>query len=432
MSQVKVAVLGAGSFVFGPSLLKDAIIERRLGGIELALVDTRQDAAELMAGVGQRMAREMGVDAAITACADRATALDGADFVICCAADDLARRFAADCEIIQKYCPGHRVSEFGGIAGISYSLRQVALIQQIVADMKRYCPRAWLLNLANPLPRVLQAARDEGARAVGFCSVSLSAYGLVWKALHGQALEYPFEPARSKLDITMAGLNHFAWILRLADAETGNDMYPVLREKIRTGALDDQPLTKRVFEETGYLLAAGDNHVRDFLEPHPDVPPRMEPWHGSAEERSGRMAQLKDVAEGRAPLWPLFQKESWERPMSLIGAMAFGKPASFHALNVANNGYMPALPATVFVEMPALAARVGPVPERIQLPFAVQPLCRRTAAMNDLIVRGARWRKRELVDEAIDLDPTIIDKSAGRQAVTACIEAHQDVLPHYQ
>ena len=176
MSQAKAAIIGAGSFVFGPSVLKQAIIKHRLDGLELAMMDPNRAAVELMAGVGRRMARELGVKATITSHTDRETTLDGADFVICSAARELWRRFEMDCAIIRRHCPDHLITEFGGIAGISYSLRQIALIQEIVGDMKRLCPKAWLLDVANPLPRVAQAAHEEGVPTAGFCSVALSAY----------------------------------------------------------------------------------------------------------------------------------------------------------------------------------------------------------------------------------------------------------------
>jgi len=65
------------------------------------------------------------------------------------------------------------------VAGISYSLRQIALISEVAADMKARCPQAWLLDIANPLPRVTQAAHELGVQTAGFCSVSLESYAML-------------------------------------------------------------------------------------------------------------------------------------------------------------------------------------------------------------------------------------------------------------
>jgi alpha-galactosidase/6-phospho-beta-glucosidase family protein len=217
MSYVKIAVIGAGSFVFGPSMLDQALRQHRLSPVELALVDPDGIVVELMAGVGRRMARESGVDAKITAHTRRDSALDGADFVICSAAREMWRRFAIDCKIIERLAPGHMVSEFGGIQGISYSLRQIALIEEICADMRRLCPKAWLLNAANPLPRVTQAAHERGIQTAGFCSVSTAVYGSLWRIFGGGTLSFPYTPAQERWKAELGGVNHFTWLVGLQE-----------------------------------------------------------------------------------------------------------------------------------------------------------------------------------------------------------------------
>jgi alpha-galactosidase/6-phospho-beta-glucosidase family protein len=58
VSELKIAVIGAGSYVFGPSVLAGAILGRRPEGAELALVDVDRQVLDLMAGVGRRMVHE--------------------------------------------------------------------------------------------------------------------------------------------------------------------------------------------------------------------------------------------------------------------------------------------------------------------------------------------------------------------------------------
>ncbi len=428
---IKVAVLGAGSFVFGPSVLKDAILQQRLDGIELALMDPNKPAVDLMAAIGQRMARESGVAATITAHDQRAAALDGAQFVICSAARQIWHRFNIDCEIVRRVSPDHQISEFGGIAGISYSLRQIALIQEIASDMKRLCPEAWLFDVANPMPRVAQAAHEEGIPTVGFCSVALAGYARAWSVLHGQSIPYPFEPARSRLLMTVAGLNHFTWVIRLRDSETKEDLYPALRDLALASPGALEPATRRILLETGYLLAPGDNHIKDFLVPTGEIPNRQEASHGTPEERDRRMELLRAIAEGRESWQPLIEHESWEKPINLVAAMAFGKTVTLDTLNLINVGQIPQLPNNVFVETPAEATATGPIPQRVDLPAPVVPACRWTAMVTDTIVRAARLRRKCLIHEAIELDPTILDKRAGIQAMEECLKAHADVLPGY-
>ncbi|MCY3024192.1 MAG: hypothetical protein NTW87_34890 [Planctomycetota bacterium] len=432
MPDVKIAVIGAGSYVFGPTVLHDALLQQRLNGIELALVDVDREVVELMAGVGRRIARDTGVNAVVSAHTERTAALDGAAFVICSAARQVIKRFAMDCEIVDRLAPGHLVTEFCGVAGISYSLRQIALILEITADMKRLCPGAWLLNAANPLPRVVQAAHEDGIRTAGFCSASIGCYGLLWRIFRGATSTYPFAEGQAAWTAAMAGLNHFTWVVELRDKKTGADMLPELRRTIAAGALSGQPLCERYAKETGYLLTCGDCHVRDFLPPAPGTDARREATHGSPGERERRLRLLAAIGAGEQPWDELFAHRSWEKPVDLVAALAFGKPAEFPSLDLINRGQIPSLPRNVFVETPCSASRDGVTPQTVELPREVQGYCQRAAEVTEAIVRAGMTRQRLLLDRAVELDPTILDKQAGRAALAECMKAHADVLPRYE
>ena len=431
MSQVKIAVIGAGSFVFGPGVLKGVLREQRLPGVRLALMDVRAEPVELMAAVGRRMAAEAGLDTAVSAHTDRAEALDGADFVFCCAAPEMARRFRMDVDIAARHDPGHVITEFGGIAGISYSLRQIAFIESLAADMKRLCPSAWLFNVANPLPRVCQAAHQLGVPTVGFCYVYLGGYSMLWRVFHGEGLAYPFAAAPEKWLVTTAGLNHFSWVLALRDRATGADLLGELRDRLAAGATSGEPHADEIFRKTGYLLAIHDGHSQDFLPPHPSAASHEAIWHGSPEERRARQDLLADVARGAEPAEKVTANTSWEKPVDLVAAMAYGKPIEFPALNLANRGQIGNLPAGVFVETPCTAGSDGPAPRTLTLPETVEPYCRRTAEVTDTIVRAALRRNRALVHRAVELDPTITDKPAGLAALDECLAAHADRIGDY-
>jgi alpha-galactosidase len=431
MESIKVVVIGAGSFVFGPSVLGEAILNHRLEGLELALVDVDPEVLDLMAGVGRRMAKEAGVDTRITTHTERRNALPDADFVICSASPQMQQRFATDCAIIDRCAPGHLVSEFGGIAGISYSLRQIALIEAIADDMRALCPEAWLLNVANPLPRVCQAAHESGVRTVGFCSVSISGYGMVERLLTGASVSYPFAEPQEKWEAKMAGVNHLSWLVELRDRATQADLLPALQERLQAGATAGHPRAEQLARETGCLLTPGDDHTKDFLTPA-GAGQRTSASHGTPEERHRRLNLLKGVGEGRRPWDELIRSGSWEKPVDLIAAMALDRPAYFPSLNLINQGQIPDLPSQVFVETPCTADREGPKPERVLLPEPILPYCQHTAQVTDTIVRAARQRSRALLRHAVALDPTVLDKQAGIMALEACLEAHADLLPSYQ
>jgi alpha-galactosidase len=434
MSELKITIIGAGSYVFGPSCLAD-LAGSGLKRATVALVDPDVAMAEAMAGVGRRMAGEAGVDFILTAHADRDEALPGSDFVTCSAAVQLQKRFDADCRIIDEHYPEHLITEFGGVAGISYSLRQIALIEQIVASIQKHCPEAWLMNTANPLPRVCQAAHEMGQRTVGFCSAGLFGWRILWGVMSGQTIEYPFAEPQERFALTVGGVNHFTWLTSLRDKQTGREMLNELLDKVRGGASGGEPRSEQLATEIGYLLMAGDRHVADFLEPTGDQPNRTMAGHGSGLTRDQRLATLQSVAAGDEPLETVTAHRSWEQPGLVIAALAGqylgGKPLWIDALNLPNEGQLPGLPEQVYVETPATIREGAIEPERIELPDAVLPMCRKAAAVNDKVVRAARERSLDRLQEAVELDPTIDDAQRGWAALRACVAEHADLLPEY-
>lgn len=428
MANLKIAVIGAGSFVFGPAVLQEVFLDHKLAGVELALMDVSRELVELTAAAGNRIAADLGVNSRCTAHTTRDTALDGADFVVCAAARDMRRRFANDRAIALQHDPDSLITEFGGIVGISYSLRQIALFEEICADIRRFCPRAFLLNSANPLPRVCLAAHQLGVHTVGFCSVGYVGLQCAWRALKNETVHYPFTAPRTAFESTAAGVNHLSFLLRLKDRASGTDLLPELR---RRAAAIGQPRTAGILARTGYLITSGDEHSQDFLPSDAHSHSLTETSHGSDSDRSERLALLKGIADRSRPYEPLFERQSWEKPISLIVALSNSTPTRFEALNLVNSGQIPALPAGAFVETPAHVSSAGIVPERIHLPAEITAFCRPTAELTTLIVRAGLQHSRPLAHAALDLDPTIVHHAPAHTALDALLTANADILPAY-
>jgi alpha-galactosidase/6-phospho-beta-glucosidase family protein len=119
--------------------------------------------------------------------------------------------------------------------------------------------------------------------------------------------------------------------------------------------------------------------------------------------------------------------------MDLVAALAFGKLASFDGLNLPNvsRELVPQAPAGVYVEVPASADSTGIKPRPVNVPGQVAAYVMSAAKVSDAIVAAARKRSKALLKTAVELDPTILDKSTGFAALEACIAAHSDILPVY-
>ena len=77
----RVAIIGAGSYVFTLGLLYDLTTAFPVPGGTLVLMDLDAEMADVMARIARRMAAEAGTPVTVQATGDRAAALAGADFV---------------------------------------------------------------------------------------------------------------------------------------------------------------------------------------------------------------------------------------------------------------------------------------------------------------------------------------------------------------
>ena len=431
MSRVKVAFFGAGSFVFGPTLLAQCVQENKISGLTWSLIDRDFESASLMAGIGRRMAEAAQVDAEFTAVRDPDAALAGADFVVCSAAVDINRRFQIDREIVSRVDSRELITEFGGVAGLMSSLRQMTLISDIAARMARVCPNAWLLDISNPLPRVCQAAHDEGVQTAGFCNVSVCGYGKLYEIFEGKQTSYPFSEAQALYDLQMGGTNHLSWLVDVRDRKTGSDLMPSLRNRLDERKASVPSKCEEYGRRTGYLLMSGDAHVQDFL-PIDGLESSID-WvtHGSYEERAARLKLLSDVSEGRVSIDQLKPQPSWERPSDFIQAMVQGTDATFTSLNLVNTGQISNLPLGLFVETEASIRNRALTPDSVTLPESVLPYSLLAIEINRLIAETFHTKSLSKLVEVIDLDPTIVDKARGREAANECLAAHADVIGTY-
>jgi alpha-galactosidase/6-phospho-beta-glucosidase family protein len=424
MNGPKIVVIGAGSYTFGFTMLHDAVIDHRLDGAEMHLVDRDLEMAQGYARIGERIAREHGVRMRFAATDDRVKALDGADFVTTSIAVDLKTRAATDWRIALKHGILQTQSECGSVGGLSYTMRSVPLVLGVCRDMERLCPKATLLNVTNPLTRVVLAAgRYSSIKTVGFCYVAL-----VGRRLAAWALMT--DP--SELDVTFAGLNHFTWLLDIRDKKTGRDLYGDVRAAAEKGFYP--PLVRKYLRETGYLAGPGDDHMGEFVPFDRDLSVgQPEFGHGTPAERTERRAQVLRVAAGE-DRWQ-YLHHAWERPMDYVNAVVRDKVTRFDFLNVPNNGSIPGLPEDMIVEVPADVDASGA--RAVTLPPLPQSILR----MLEPVAETCHWAVEAAVKgdlaaahKAIDADPAVAaaDKGAARAAFAEMLVAHGDILDRWR
>ena len=216
MTGIRLVYIGGGS-TRAPGTVA-SLVERgtAFAGSEIVLVDLDADRLDVVRRLTERMASVRGLDLRVTATLDRAAALDGADVVLTSFRPGGFEARALDEAIPLRH--GVIGQETQGPGGFFMALRSIAVMREIVMEMERSCPEAWLVNYTNPVNIVSEAITHHSPiRCVSLCEGPIVFPGGIVR-LAG------LEPER--LDATLVGLNHTGWSVR--HEYDGADVMPLI------------------------------------------------------------------------------------------------------------------------------------------------------------------------------------------------------------
>ncbi|HSJ59538.1 MAG TPA: hypothetical protein VLC95_20300 [Anaerolineae bacterium] len=457
----KIVCLGAGSAVFGLSNLATIVRSERLRGSEIVLVDIDPAGLETMTRLARLMNESWDAGRNVWSTTDRMEALPGADFVV--ASVQVGPReevWELDWQIPLRHGVRQPYAENSGPGAFAHTARNAPLILAIAQDMERLCPDAWFLNFTNPMIRLTWVVhRYTRIKVVGLCHQLYWAYAMAGAVLADRwGLSYPDDfhvhtnydnwanlvlgimQGLACLDIKAAGLNHFSWVYDIRDKQTGEDLYPLLRERWLKGYRRSfEPLSREVFEVFGLMPTAGDAHLCEYLQwTHDPVRKPWEKYHltpqnwdGNRQRRADRRAQALDIVEGRRPVDELKMAISEGVP-EIVEAITFNTNAYHQQLNLPNNGLIPNLPADAIVEVPGVMSGMGirglnmpPLPE------GIAELCRRELALSSITVDACVQGDRELALQALLLDPMINDIDTARAILADFLSTFAEYLPQF-
>jgi alpha-galactosidase len=402
----KIVFIGAGSMSFGLSTFRDQFNTKALAGCTLVLVDTNPDNLRRMTALAHMMNDTGGSGLKIESTTDRRAALDGARFVICSIVIDRNKYWRYDYDIPDKYGIRQTLGENGGPGGLFFTMRNMPPIFDLVRDMEELCPDALLINYANPESRIVLAlARYTKIKHLGLCHGIFMARGDICHILGRWWHD---------LELWAAGLNHFQWVLEVRDRWTGEDLYPLLREKEKTFDPDDMKLTRKLFHAYGYWPTCGDEHLGEHL---------AYGWEGTRggpdlitdqKNRDELRETIDGVLAGTRELPKDWREPVAERSVNVIDGMLNNRNTYLESAVVYNNGAIPNLPADLAVEVPAVVSAAGVFPVSLgPLPDKLADLLRPAAAAQQAAVEAAVHGSKELALQALLLDPAVNSTDAA-------------------
>ena len=436
---VKITIIGGGSYQWSPKLVTDLLGTPSLSGCHIALMDIDPEPLPKMERLFAKANDLLGSNATVETTTDRASALDGADFVVVTISTGGFESMSVDLDVPARYGLRQSVGDSVGPGGISRALRNIPVLVAIANDMVEHCPDAWLLNITNPMTCLTRSVtRQTPIKAVGLCH-EIGGFCIDVAIAFGLPME--------AVTATLTGVNHFPVVTALDVA--GRDGLVALREMVEElGGLSaiapapDRPpaepfskadfaqrhvLALTLLDRYGALPAAGDRHLAEFL---PGVLTQDSGW-GEAwgigltpisrreEHQAGYIADVDAIVEGTKELstYP-----SGELVAPVIDSLLTGTRREV-PLNLPNTGQCPDLPLDAVVESICVVDADGMRGrDAAPVPAPLAELLRRHVAVQEMTVQAAVTGDVGLVKAAMSLDPL-----AGRSDLRA-VEAMTEEL----
>jgi len=423
--QVRIVAIGAGSASFGRGTIADVMAsgDLRRHGCTLVLVDTDEEALRKMAGLAELIRSHYGSPVRVESTTDRAKALPGADFVITSVAAKRMALWEQDFRVPLVYGFRHCLGENGGPGALFHALRNYEIILPVCRDIERLCPDALVLNFTNPEGRILAAmCHLTKVKAVGLCH---GVFGARDKA--AELLGIPVADLR----IVTGGLNHFFWVLTIEDANTGEDLYPRLRERVMESC---PPLVRKMVEVFGCFTYPSDDHIGEYLSfAHEFTGLR---WHYGLEckkvsrEDPADADWREEYLSGRRAVDDRLVRPGGEIAVDIIADILEDKGRWEPAVNVLNTEhYIENLPSDGVIEAPAIVDASGVHPEHVgPIPEPLAAFSRTQLSIQKLLIEAYRARSRRLLLQALLLDPVVDSVRRAEELLDAMLDLQREYL----
>ncbi|MCX6067446.1 MAG: hypothetical protein NT121_17110, partial [Chloroflexi bacterium] len=409
----------------------------------------------------ERLNRDWQAGFTISAHTHHKEALEGAEFLV--SAIEVGPReelWKSDFEIPLKYGVRQPYAENGGPGGFAHAARNVRPVLEIARDMEQICPQAWFINFTNPMVRICDLLnRHTKIKTVGLCHQVFIGYnfagmilakdlgidvpdgitGMQADIMEHAAREHVLHQVLPLVDIRAAGTNHFSWILSIRRRDTGEDLYPLLRQRWETFNPTFEPLTRRIYDAFGLFPVPGDTHLCEYLpwvsdpvtKPWDKYNIRLYDWDAFATMRDFSLNRLESMADGVMPIDALLDTDS-EGALEMIENIV-GAGTHYHlAANLPNVGQISNLPLGATVETPVVVDGDGIHPVHVgALPEAIAELCRRELVVAQLGIDAAVEGDRQKALQCLLLDPVITDIETAKLVLDDYLTTYKQHLPQF-
>lgn len=459
MKNIKIAYIGGGSKAWARVFMTDLALAEGLCG-EIALYDIDIPAAELNKKIGARINEDTNTVSKweYKVYPDIGEALDGADFVACSILPGTFDEMESDVHLPEKYGIYQSVGDTVGPGGVLRAMRTVPIYECFAREIMEHCPKAWVINLTNPMTACTKTLFDvfPEIKAFGCCHEVFHAQEFLCCA--AKEILGVSRPNRKEIVIDACGVNHFTWITEAN--YNGRDMLKLLpeftekfyykgyceRADVSPDGFRDDPflygnkVKMDLFNRFGVLAAAGDRHLVEFMNNSWYIKDKeaVNDWlyhltevSYRKKDRINKIAQSKRIATGEEKIEV---KKSDEEVVDLMKALLGLIPAVVSNANVVNVGQMPDMPLGSVVETNCVFSldSVKPIAAK-RLPEAVNALVLRNAQNIENTYYGVKYRNVKEIFEAFMNQPLCsnLTLSDGRELFNRMTDKTKEYLRDY-
>ena len=338
-----------------------------------------------------------------------------------------------------------------GPGGMAYGLRSIPGVFQVIDDVRKYAPEAWIINYSNPAAIVAEATRRKynNYKILNICDMPV--------AIERNMAEI-LECDRHDLEVDYFGLNHFGWFTYIQ--YRGEDLMPKLRAYIKEkqillpesylkgmGALTSSSSQNRHTKGSWYYVWKGEYEI---MENFPEYLPNTylnyylqakefvehsDPNHTRANEvEETREKNLFDgidhyLKTGEVDANTFYAGSHGDWIADLSAALKNDTKARFLIITE-NRGAIPNMPYDAMVELPAYIGKNGPeVIARDNIPLFQQGLMMQQLNSEKLLVEGCVEGSYEKVLQAFTLNKTVPSMNVAKAILDDMIEANKGYWP---
>jgi alpha-galactosidase len=429
----RIVLIGAGSAMFGLGTLGDIFKEPKLEGSTIVLHDINPHTLKNTEGEAKAYLERNRLDFNLIATTDRKEALKGADFcIISIEVGDRYVLWEQDWKVPLQFGINQVYGENGGPGGFFHAMRIIPPILSICEDIAKLAPDAMVINLSNPMIRI--------SHAILTLFPDLSYVGLCHEvASFVQHLPILLDIPASNLEIIAGGLNHFSVLVDALRKDTGEDLYPIIRQKSPRyfrqaenyfGYPGERDLCVEILERFGYLPNTTDSHFGEYIH-----------WAYDSADHQGIMAFYSEykksmlmpplppqerlsIGSGEGELWGI---------VPIISAMIARETHTELAVNIRNDGLINCLPDEMPIEVPGII-QDGILSGRPLNPYpkGFGALLQNQVGTTILTTEAIRYKSKVIAKQALLADPVFNRSSVVDDLLDTMIQLQNPYLDYLQ